>query len=116
MKPGADIPVMNTFLYVSNHESGDITRCALAYDTGPGAALAPLSPVTAARLVMPLAASPDGRFLHAAVRAEPFSLLSYAINAATGDLSPLGATPVPESLVGISVDRSGRWLLAAAYG
>jgi 3',5'-cyclic AMP phosphodiesterase CpdA len=39
-----------------------------------------------------------------------------AIAPATGALQPLGATPLPDSMVGIAVDRSGRWLLAAAYG
>lgn len=104
---------MNTFFYVSNHESGDIAPYALAGGTGR---LTPLVRVPASRLVMPMASSPDRRFLHAAVRAEPFALLSYAIDAATGSLSPRGSTPLPESMVGITVDRTGRWLLAAAYG
>lgn len=107
---------MNTFFHVSNHESGDITRYSLADEPGVAATLTALSPVAASRLVMPLAASPDGRFLHAAVRAQPFHLLSYAADAPIGGLSPLGATPVVESFVAILVDRSGRWLLAAAYG
>lgn len=100
------------FVYVSHHESGDIAPYALAADA---AALVPLPRVAAGRLVMPLAASPDGRFLHAAIRTEPFALRSHAIAPATGALQPLGATPLPDSMVGIAVDRSGRWLLAAAY-
>ena len=104
---------MHTFAYVSNHESGDIAPYVVAADA---AGLTPLPRVAASRLVMPLAASPDGRFLHAAVRSEPFAVRSYALDAATGGLQLLGSVPVPESMVGIAVDRSGRWLLAAAYG
>ena len=104
---------MSPFVYVSNHESGDIAAYAMAADTGQ---LAPLPRVAASRLVMPLAASPDGRFLHAVVRAEPFAVLSYGIDEATGDLKQVGSASLPESMVGIAVDRTGRWLLAAAYG
>jgi 6-phosphogluconolactonase len=104
---------MNSFAYVSHHESGDIAAFALAADTGR---LAPRPRVAASRLVMPMAASPDGRFLHAAVRAEPFEVLTCAIDRTTGDLRRIASTPLPESMVGIAVDRSGRWLLAAAYG
>ena len=104
---------MNIFAYVSQHESGDVEAYALASDTGH---LTQLSRVAASRLVMPMAASTDGRFLYAAVRAEPFAVLTYAIDGNTGALRQVASTPLPESLVGIAVDRSGRWLIAAAYG
>jgi len=107
-----DLPARPLFAYVSNHESGDIAAYALATDSGQ---LAPLPRVPAGRGVMPLAASPDGRFLYAAVRAEPFELRGYAVDPASGALQPIDATPLPESMVSIAVDRSGRWLIAAAY-
>lgn len=104
---------MNSCAYVSHHESGDIAGFVLAADAGR---LTPLPRVAASKLVMPLAARPDGRFLYAAVRAEPFVVLTYGIDTTTGALRQVATTPLPESMVGIAIDRSGHWLLAAAYG
>lgn len=67
-------------------------------------------------MVMPLALSPDRRRLYAAVRAKPFRILSFAIEAATGTLTPLGEAPLPASMASIATDRSGRYLFAASYG
>jgi 6-phosphogluconolactonase len=103
----------NPLVYVSSHESGDISAYEMAMDSGR---LTPLPRVVASKLVMPLAVSPDGLFVHAAVRAEPFGLLTYAIDHSTGALKHIRSAPLPASMVGIMVDRTGRWLLAAAYG
>lgn len=103
----------NPLFFVSSHESGDISVYEMAMDSGR---LKPLSRVGASKLVMPLAVSPDGLFVHAAVRAEPFGLLTYAIDHSTGALRQIRSAPLPASMVGIMVDRTGRWLLAAAYG
>jgi len=103
----------NALVYVSSYESGDISAYEMATDSGR---LTPLPRVPASRLVMPLAVSPDGMFVHAAVRAEPFALFTYAVDQDSGALKQIRSAPLPESMVGIMVDRTGRWLLAAAYG
>ena len=100
-------------VYVSNHESGSIAGYTLASDTGR---LTPLPDVVAGKMVMPLAADPRGRFLHALLRSPPYAVQTYAIDASTGALRLLASTPMPESMVNATVDRSGRWLLSAAYG
>lgn len=100
------------FVYVSNAEDGDIAIYRLTSDgsleAGPR--------VPAAPRVMPLAASRDGRFLYAASRAEPYGLLCYAIDGATGGLRHLGTAALPDSMVHLAIDRSGRWLFATSYG
>ena len=66
-------------------------------------------PVNGAAL--PMALSPDRRHLYVALRTEPYSVVSLAIDASTGKLTLLAAAPVPESMPYISVDRSGRYLI-----
>jgi 6-phosphogluconolactonase len=64
---------------------------------------------------MPMALGPDRRFLYAAVRSEPFTVASFAVDKATGKLSHLGNSPLDASMAYTSVDRTGKWLLAASY-
>src|SRR3954466_9519324 len=64
---------------------------------------------------MPLALSPDRRFLYAALRSEPFTLLSFAIDPESGRLTHLHSAPLEASMAYIATDRTGRWLLAASY-
>jgi len=64
---------------------------------------------------MPMALSPDRRFLYAALRSEPFTVASFAIDKATGKLSHLGNSPLDASMAYTTVDRTGKWLLCASY-
>src|SRR3954449_12972737 len=64
---------------------------------------------------MPMALSPDRRFLYAALRSEPFTAAGFAIDKATGKLSHLGNAPLDSSMAYATVDRTGKWLLAASY-
>jgi len=73
----------------------------------PGVAAGPTS--------MPLALSPDRRFLHAALRSEPFTAASFAIDPASGRLSHLGNAPLDASMAYTTVDKTGKWLLCASY-
>jgi 6-phosphogluconolactonase len=66
-------------------------------------------------MVMPLAVSPDRRFLHAACRSKPFTVRTFAIDRGTGALTPHSAAPLAESFPYITLDRTGRFLLAASY-
>ena len=64
---------------------------------------------------MPLALSPDRRVLHAAVRIAPFPCSSFAVDPATGALTHLGATDLPEAMAYILAEPSGKNLIAASY-
>lgn len=101
-----------SFVYVSNAADGTIGTYRLL-DSGE---LQSGPHVEAAGTVGPLAISPDKRFLYAGSRAQPYSVLSYAIDARSGALTLLSKAPVVESFPYITVDRSGRVLLAASYG
>src|SRR4029077_16326529 len=64
---------------------------------------------------MAMALSPDRRFLHAALRGEPFTAASFAIDPTSGKLRHLGNAPLDDSMAYTIVDKTGRWLLCASY-
>jgi 6-phosphogluconolactonase len=64
---------------------------------------------------IPMAPSPDRRFLYAALRSPPFPVSSFAIDRASGRLTLLGTAPLPDSMAYITTDRTGRFLLGASY-
>lgn len=99
--------------YVSNADSREISVLSLDLATG---AVQALQTVPVAGTVMPLALSPDRRFLYAALRSEPYAVVSFAIDRATGRLQSIGQSPLPDSMPALATDRSGRWLFAASYG
>lgn len=101
-----------TFVYVSNAEDGDIGTYLLK----PDGALEVLARTPAGKLVMPMAVSPDQRFLYAAVRSKPYSVHAYTIDSASGTLKPLSVSPLAESVPFITLDKTGRFLLGASYG
>ncbi len=101
-----------TFVYVSNAEDGEIGAYAMQAD----GALAPLARVQAAKVVMPMAVSPDRRLLYAASRSKPFTVHVYSIDSGSGALKPLSTAPLAESFPYISLDRTGRFLFGASYG
>jgi len=107
-----------TVVYVSNAGDPSISVLAMNRVTGdvdliekaviPGAGQP--SPTS-----MPLALSPDRQFLHAALRSEPFTAVSFAIDPDSGRLRHLGDTPLDASMAYIMTDRTGRWLIGASY-
>jgi 6-phosphogluconolactonase len=101
-----------TFVYVSNAEDGDIGMYTLQADDS----LQPGQRFKAEKLVMPMAVSPDKRFLIAAVRSKPFQAYSYSIDKSSGALKLVGTGTLAESYPYIALDRSGRFLLGASYG
>ena len=101
-----------TFVYVSNAEDGDIG----IYSMQPDGELQPGARVQTAKLVMPMAVSPDKRYLYAGCRSKPYSVHVYAIDAGTGALKPLSVSPLAESFPFISLDKTGRFLFGASYG
>ncbi|MEZ3500337.1 lactonase family protein [Pantoea sp. KPR_PJ] len=101
-----------TFVYVSAAEDGNIGRYALNEQTG---ALTHLGDTAAGGKVMPMAVSPDKQTLYAAVRSQPVRLLSWSINGKSGALTPVSESSAAASYPYISLDRQGRFLLAASY-
>jgi 6-phosphogluconolactonase len=102
----------NTYVYISNAEDGTIGMYALASD----GTLTPGARVEAGKLVMPMAVSPDKRFLFAMVRTKPYTVVTYAIDPKTGALKQLSKGPMAESCPYISTDKTGRYLFGAGYG
>lgn len=103
-----------TFVYISNTDDGDITGYELVSQDPPH--LEPLGPTPAAKFVMPMAVSKDGKFLYASVRSKPFALYTYKVDQVNGTLNWLGAIPMPDSMVYIAIDKSGKWLVSTSYG
>ena len=101
-----------TFVYVSNADDGDIGTYRML-DSGE---LQPGARAKAASVVMPMAVSPDRRFLYAASRSKPFTVHVYSIDRGTGALTPLSTSPLAESFPYISLDKTGRYLFGASYG
>src|SRR6266581_2366548 len=100
-----------TFVYVSNAEDGDIGAWSMRAD----GALAPLARVQAAKVVMPMAVSPNRRLLYAASRSKPYTVHVYSIDSGSGALKPVSTAPLAESFPYISLDKTGRFLFGASY-
>ncbi|MEU7141811.1 beta-propeller fold lactonase family protein [Nocardia sp. NPDC046473] len=103
---------MSSVVYVSNADSREISVLRLDA-TG---VLTPVGSVPVDGTVMPLAISPDRRFLYAGLRSEPFSVTAFAIDPATGLPTLLSTTPLPDNMAYLATDRSGRFLFSASYG
>ena len=105
-----------TFVYVGNSESQDITIFELKGngELAPVASVAVPGPAKPGGS-MPMAVSPNKRFLYAALRNEPFSVASFAIDAKSGKLEHRGSSPLAASMAYISTDRTGRFLFGASY-
>src|SRR6476469_4379385 len=101
-----------TFVYVSNADDGEIG----SYTLQPDGSLKPGQRIKAEKIVMPMAVSPDKRFLIAAVRSKPYQAYSYLIDRRSGELKLVGTGSLAESFPYISLDRSGRFLFGASYG
>jgi 6-phosphogluconolactonase len=100
-----------TFVYVSNAEDGDIG----VYAMKPDGTLEARGRVDAAKTVMPMAVSPDKRFLYAHSRSKPYAFHAYSIDKKTGALKLVASSPAAESFPYISLDRNGRFLFGASY-
>jgi 6-phosphogluconolactonase len=106
-----------TFVYVGNADSQDISILELKSngDLTPietAAVPGPAKPGSS----LPLAISPDKKRLYAGLRNEPYSVVTFAIDAGTGKLTVVGPGPLADSMAYISTDRSGKFLFSASYG
>ena len=102
-----------TYVYVSNAEDGNIGM----YTLGADGSLKPGEKFDAGgKPVMPMSVSPDKKYLFAAVRSKPFTVVSYSINRKTGALKEIGRGELAESFPYIYADKTGNFLLGASYG
>ena len=106
-----------TFLYVGNAETRDVSGFKLDEKNGDLISIGTFSVPgpTASCFSFPLAVSPDKRWLFVALRNEPWSVRSFAIDPATGRLEYLGFGPLADNTCYISTDKTGRFLLSASY-
>jgi Lactonase, 7-bladed beta-propeller len=110
--------MVRTCVYVSNAESKEIFVLSMDLDSGaleliervpvPGTGFP--SPTS-----LPLAVSPNRRFLYAALRSPPYPVSSFAIDPSSGRLKHLAMAPLVSAMAYIVTDRSGRYLLSASY-
>ena len=115
--PGVRAGMTDTFAYVGNADSNDISVFKMA-ESGE------MTPVQTAAFTgvekpgssTPLAITPDRRVLVAGVRSQPFLAVSFAIDPRTGQLSHIGNGPLADSMANITLDRGGKFLFSASYG
>jgi 6-phosphogluconolactonase len=104
--------VARTIIYISNADSRDIYVMELNESDGSSNVV---DKVAVGGNVMPLAISPDRKYLFASMRSEPYSVSSFAINPDSGKLTPVKTVPLPDNMAYLSTDRSGRYLFGASY-
>jgi 6-phosphogluconolactonase len=102
---------MTTCVYVSNADDGSVQ----ALELQPEGHLKPLQRVELGGTVMPMVTAPDRRVLYVARRSDPLAVVALSIDPASGLLTKLGEAELPASMAYLTIDRSGRWLLAASY-
>jgi 6-phosphogluconolactonase len=107
-----------TVVYVSCAEPREILRFAMDRDNGElrriDATYVPGIDI-ASNTSMPLAVSPNKRVLHAGLRQPPYPCVGFAIDPVDGALSVLGGANLPHSVCYLTIDRTGKHLLAASY-
>ncbi len=101
-----------TYVYVTNAEDGNIGVYTMEGD----GTLKPGERVEAGKLVMPMSVSPDKRYLYAAIRTKPFTVVTYEIDHKTGAIKQLSKAPLADSMPYIKTDKTGKYLLSASYG
>ncbi len=101
-----------TFVYVSCADDAEIAILEMNLDSGD---LKLIGKAKAGKTVMPMAVSPDRRFLYASIRSVPYSVASYSIDSNKGELTHLSTVPLPDNMAYIATDKTGRFLLAASY-
>jgi 6-phosphogluconolactonase len=102
-----------TFAYISSPVDGLISQYSLDENNG---ALKLISQTKAGDQVNPMALSPDGKTLYAALRVKPFRVVAYDIDPRSGELKQASEAPLAESFAYLSTDRTGKLLMGASYG
>ncbi|MDB5518292.1 MAG: 6-phosphogluconolactonase [Tardiphaga sp.] len=106
-----------TFVYVGSSDSQDVTVLELKAngDLTPVETTAVPGPAKPGGS-LPLAVSPNKKLLYAGLRNEPYTAVTFAIDAKTGKLTKVGPGPLADSMAYIVTDRTGKFLLSASYG
>ena len=111
-------PHAGVFVYVSTSGDAAITVFRMKSATAEPEMLqkSPIASLANAGggLSTPMAVSPDGRHLHVAIRKPPLPIASFAIDAESGRLTPLGMARIPASTPFLATDRTGRFLFSSA--
>lgn len=64
---------------------------------------------------LPIVLSRDRRRLYAALRQEPFLIISFEVSPEDGALTPLGGVPIAERPAELLTDRTDRFLFSVSY-
>ncbi len=102
-----------TMVYVSAATDGEIDSYSMDMASG---ALTRMGSIAAGKSVMPMALSPDRSYLYAVVRSQPYRVMTYRIDPATGELKEAAVAALPDSMAYVSVEKKGRLLFLASYG
>src|ERR1700722_16775204 len=107
-----------TVVYVSNAGSKEVFVLAMDRATGV-LELIEKTPVPGtdkpSPASLPMATSPDKKFLYAQLRSEPYPVSAFAINPASGKITHLAAPPLVYQMAYLTNDRTGKYLVAASY-
>ena len=106
-----------TIVYVSCAAAGEVVSFRLDNDTGvltPVGQAAVAGTVLPPPISMPMALTPDHRYLYAACRNPPFPVTCFAIGE-DGALTSIGIGHLADTLAYLSTDRTGRYLFGASY-
>jgi 6-phosphogluconolactonase len=101
-----------TLVYISNADSREIYVLELNAIDGKTTLVEKVPVVGKA---MPMAVSPDRRFLFAALRNDDNLVSTFAIDSTNGKLTLVGTSPLIDDMCYLATDRSGRFLMAASY-
>lgn len=104
--------MMKTLVFVGNSRKGGVSVHQLEQEDGGlfrnGAGLVDEG-------AAPGALSPDGRFLYAAVRGNPYRVAAFRVDPFAGGLYFLNIVDTPATVVHMAADPSGRFLLVSSY-
>lgn len=106
------------FVYVGNADSNDISVFQMAKQDGALSLIetVPFAGVEKPGGSVPMAVSPDRRFLYAGIRSQPYMVLTFSIAPQTGKLTQIGKSELADSMASIDTDHSGKYLFGASYG
>lgn len=101
-----------TMVYIANADSREIYVLELDEKSGN---LKIIEKVPVTGTVMPLAISPNRKYLYASLRSEPYSVSSFTIDQASGKLTLIKTVPLADNMAYISTDHTGKYLFGASY-
>jgi 6-phosphogluconolactonase (cycloisomerase 2 family) len=111
--------VTGNFLYVGNDGDGTVSAFVINPATGGLTPIGTPVSVGGASDGISIQPTPDGKFLYVAnflSSGTDTTLAAFAIDAATGALTPIGTTPAGGRVSHLTVSADGRFLAAALFG